>query len=326
MAITGGTQVNVGIGIEATPGTAVAASHFPKWTELSFQGIAEKEMLTSQRGVRNMSSDSMIKRKYSEGSISLVPNGDIAPVFFYLALGAKSTSGPTDGTYSHTFTVENANASMTTATVLIEDGAIVTERFANVVVNTLDLDVSDSYASLTAGMIGGFPDTSSITESFSQENEYAYHQMEIQLGTSLSNAAGNSATPVKAFTLSINNNVLIDEAFLSGSNEPVAGGFVAGRFEATGSYTLHFSSTTELAKYKANTKNALIATFTGAVTGGGSTEESITIKLGRITLTDAPKQYELDGVIVLEQAFAVEYEATDKEVQVVVVNDTASYT
>jgi hypothetical protein len=325
MAKTSGTQTNVGIGIETTPGTAVAATHFPKWTELSLQGVSEKEMLTSQRGVRNMSSDSMIKRKFSRGSLGVVPNGDIAAPLFYLTLGSKSSGSVTDGTYTHTFTVQNANASMKTATVLVEDGGIVTERYANCVVNTLDLSVADSYARMTAQMLGGYPDTGSVTESFAQENEYAYHQMTVKFGTSLSNAAGNSATPLKSFNLTINNNVLLDEAFLSGSNQPAAGGFVAGRFQATGSYSLHFESTAELDKYKANTKNACIVTFTGAVTGGGTTPETITIKLGRLVLTGEPKQYNLDGITILTQEFEVEYEATDKEVQVVVVNDTVSY-
>lgn len=325
MAKTSGTQTNVGIGIEATPGTAVAATHYPKWSEFSLQGIAEKEMLTSQRGVRNMASDSMIRRRYSRGSLAVVPNGDIAPVLFYLALGSKSSGTVTDGTYTHTLTVQQANASMKTATILVEDGGIVTERFANCVCNSLGLEVSDSWAKLTAEFLGGFPDTGTVTEAFAQENEYAYHQMGVQFGTSLSNAAGNSATPLKAFNLSINNNVLLDEAFLSGSNQPAAGAFVAGRFQATGSYSLHFADTVELAKYKANTKNACIVTFTGPVTGGGTTNESIVIKLGRLVLTGEPKQYQIDGLTVINQTFEVEFEATDKEVQVVVVNDTATY-
>jgi len=325
MAKTGGTEVNIGIGIESSAGTPVAATHYPKWTDFSFQGVAEKELFRSQRGIRNVASDSMIRRKYSSGSLGVILNGDIAPIFFYLALGSKATTGPTDGTYEHTFSVQNANASMKTATLLSEDGGIVTERFANCVVDSLGLEVSDSYARLSATMLGGFPDTGTVSQSYAQENEYAYHQMAVKFGTSLSNAAGQSATPLKAFNLNINNNVLLDEAFLSGSNEPVAGGFVAGRLEITGSYSLHFTDTTELAKYKANTKNACIVTFTGAVTGGGSTAETITIKLGRLVLTGQPKEYNIDGLLVLTQEFTVEYEATDKEIQVVVVNDTASY-
>lgn len=326
MAKTSGTQVNIGLGIESTPGTAVSASHFPKWLSFSLQAIAEKAMFNSARGVRASSSDSMIRRKYSHGSIELIPNGDIFAPLAYLTLGSKATTGPTDGTYSHTFTVQNENASMKTATFLAENGAIETTRFANCVVNSLGLSVSDNYARVTAEIYGKFPDTGTVTESYAQENEYAYHQMTVKFGTSISNASGQSATPLKDFELSINNNVLLDEAFLSGSNEPAVGGFIAGRFQASGSYSLHFSDTTELAKYRANTKNAAIVQFIGAVTGGGSTTEKITINLGRLILTGEPIEYNLDGLLVIKQTFEVEYEATDKEVSIVVVNDTASYT
>jgi hypothetical protein len=325
MSKTGGTQVNVGIGIEATPGTAVGATHYPKWAELSMQAVAEKELLTSAFGVRNQSSDSMIRRRYSRGSLSVIPNGDIIAPLYYLALGGKNTGSATDGTYPHTLTVQNANASMKTFTMLVEDGGIVTERYANCVIDQTELTVSDSYARFTAQILGGFPDTGTVTEAYTKENEYAYHQLGVKFGTSLSNAASQSATPLKSFSLRTNNNVQLDEAFLSGSNTPAAGGFVAGRFQAGGSYSLHFADTTELNKYKANTKSACIATFTGPVIGSGAVLETTTINLGRLVLTGEPKEYNLDGLLVLNQQFEVEFDATDKEVSVVVVNDTASY-
>lgn len=314
MAITSGTQTNIGIGVETTPGTAVAATHFPKWAELSMQAVVEKELFASQRGVRNTHSDSMIKRSYAQGDIAVIPNVDIAPLFFYPCLGTKVTTGA--GPFTHTFTVNNTNAAMKTLTILVEDGAIVTERFTNCVVNTLNLEVSDSYAKLTAGLIGKAPDTGTVTESFAQESEFAYHQMTVKFGTTI--AGVGAAVPLKGFTLNINNNVLLDEAFLSGSNTIASGGLVAGRMQVTGSYTLHYTDTVELAKYKANTKNACQVAFTQGA-------DVITINLGRLILTSPPKEYNLDGVIVLTQEFAVEFEATDKEITVIIINDTASY-
>jgi len=76
MAKTGGTQVNFGLGIEsyAAPGVAVAETVFIPWQDFSIQAVAEKSMFTSARGIRNMSSNSMIKRRYSTGSFSCVPN------------------------------------------------------------------------------------------------------------------------------------------------------------------------------------------------------------------------------------------------------------
>lgn len=320
MSRIGGTEVDIGIGIEATPGTAVAATAFAQWRELSLQGVAEKSPFTSIRGVRNMASNSQIRRKYSSGSISIVPNVEIAPYLFGLALGSVSSGTVSDSAYTHTITVQNANASMKTATIILERGGEVTERYANCVVNSLNLEVSDDYASMSVEVLGGFPDTTTLSESFTTNTEFAYHQYTAKFGTSFSNAAGNSATPLKSFSLNINNNVQIDEAFRSGSNEPVAGGFTAGRLQITGSYSLEFNGLTELNKYKANTLNALIVEFEGALIGSTSTEK-ITIKLADLILTAPPVEVNVDGIVVLNQEFEVSYDATDGDITVEIVND-----
>lgn len=322
MAKIGGTQVNVGIGLEATAGTAVAASVFPKWNELSLQGVSEKTTLKAARGIRNETSDSRIRRKYSKGSLGVVPNVKNAAPLFYLALGTLGTAGPSDSAYTHTITPQDANASMKTATIILEDGGVVTERFANCACNSLNLEVADDYAKLTADFLGGFPDTSTLSESFTTPTEFAYSDYTAKFGTSLSNAASQSATPLRGFTLNINNNILLDEAFLSGAVTPTV--WIAGRLQVTGSYTLQFADTTELDKYKANTKNALILSFTGALIGSSSVE-TLTLKLGKLVLTNPPLEYNLDGLVMLKQEFTVEHDATDGSITAVVLNNVSSY-
>lgn len=322
MAKTGGTQVSVGLGIEsyAAPGVAVAETVFVPWQDFSIQSVSEKSMFNAARGIRNMSSNSMIKRRYSTGSVSTVPNVKIAPYFLAMALGGVSSSGVSDSAYTHTFSVNNTNATPRTATLTIEEGGLQTVQYLNCVCNSLNVEVSDDYAKMTMEVYGGFAGSDTISESFTNETEMAYHNYTAKFGTSLSNAAGNSATPLKSFTLSINNNVQLDEAFLSGANTISTGGLVNGRLEVTGSYSLHFSDTTELAKYQANTKNALIVTFTGALIGASSLE-TIQFKLGRLVLTKPPVEYNLDGLLILNQEFTVEYEATDLEIQAIVINN-----
>ena len=320
MSKTAGRQVEIGVGIEAAPGTPVAETAFLQHTAFSMQGISEKEMFASARGIRNMASNSMIRRKYSGGSIGVIPNVINAPYLFGLALGSVSTTGPLDSAYEHTITVQNDNASMKTVTLTVAEGAIQTAQYSNVVVNSLNLEVSDGYATMTAELLGQFPGTDTQTESYTQETEFAYHNYVAKFGTSVSNANSGSATPLKGFSLTINNNVQLDEAFLSGSNEVTAGGFVAGPFEVTGSYTLHFEDTVELAKYKANTKNAMVIIFTGGLIGAAEAEE-INIALGKVILTDQPIEYDIDGLLVLTQTFTTEYDATDKEITVVVTNE-----
>lgn len=327
MALTAGTQLAVGLGIEsaAAPGTAVAETIFIPITDFSIQGVSEKAFFTAARGLRATASDSMIKRKYAQGSIGFVPTAKTAPYLLSMALGTVSSSALADSAYTHTFTVNNTNATPKTATVTVEQGGIETAQYTNCVCNSLNVEVSDEYAKMTAELIGTFPGTDTISESYSSETQMAYHNMTAKFGTSLSNAAGATATPLKSFTLNMNNNVQLDEAFLSGANTITAGNLVPGRFEATGSYSLHFKDTTELAKYRANTKNALIVTFEGALIGTSS-KETIQFKLGRIILTKPPVEVNIDGLMILNQEFTVEYEATDKEVTAIVINNVENAT
>lgn len=323
MAQTSGTQEILGLGIEslAAPGVAVAESIFIPWTSFSVQAISEKSHFISSRGIRNRSSDSMIRRRYSQGSVAFVPTAKIMPYFLSLALGSVSSASIVDSAYVHTFTVQNTNASPRTATFTAKEGAVQTVQYLNCVCNTLNVEVSDDYASATAELIGGFQGTDTISESFLSETQMAYHNTTVKFGTSLSNAAGNSATPLKSFKININNNIQLDEAFLTGSNTITAGNLVMGRLQVTGSYSLQFSNTTELAKYLANTKNAAIVTMAGTALIGSATVETIQFKLGKLVLTKPPMQYNIDGLIILNQEFEVEYDATDKEISVLVTNN-----
>lgn len=311
MVKTAGRQVNVGIGIEVTPGTAVAPAIFAKWQDFAMNPVSEKLLLNSARGVRNESSDSKIVKKYGEGSVGFVMDVEIAAYFLRLALGGAVTTAEDEvGVYTHTMDELNTNASMKTFTVTSEEGGIVTEQYSNCVVNNWTIEFSDGWVNCTMDIISKFPASSSLTESYAEETELVYSDATLKFGTSVTNAESASATPVKSFSLSGANNVMLDESFLSGSNEPVSGCVIPGNQKITGNYSIHFEDTTELDKYKANTKNALVMSAVGASIGATEQEE-VKIKLARIVLTSPPKEFNIDGLIVLNQEFEVEYNSSE---------------
>lgn len=452
MAKLGGRQIEVGIGIETSAGTAVAATDYFKWDEFSFQAMSDKALLQSARGIRNQTSNSMVIKQYGKGSVGFVPTTDIMPYVMGLVLGSRSSgsaAGETTGAYDHTFTVQNANASMKTATILVKQGGTQTERYANCVVDSFDFSVDKDFAKVKLGLLGAFPDTGSVSPSYTQDTLFSRNQLVASFGASLTAALGTAAystitsdatapadgdtvsignfngpatvytfkttltgaayevligadaaaalvnlkkainnagtagtnygvgteqhrsvvastittttilvtanrpgtagnaitttetsshlswtstvmasgaaseaSPLVAFSLSINNNVLLEEAFLSGSAQPVTGGFLAGPLSIKGSYTMHFSDTVELAKYKANTTHAMVVTMVGAPIGLVS-QEKIQFKLGRVVLTKAPLEYQLDDIVILKQEFEVQYDATDKECTCVITNGYA---
>ncbi|MCK5266805.1 MAG: hypothetical protein KAR07_01435, partial [Spirochaetes bacterium] len=67
---------------------------------------------------------------------------------------------------------------------------------------------------------------------------------------------------------------------------------------------------------------AMVIIFTGESIGVAEAEE-INIALGKLILTDQPIEYNIDGLLVITQAFTTEYDATDKEITVVVTNEEA---
>lgn len=322
MAKIAGRQVEIGIGIETAAGTPVAAADYFKWDSFSMQSMVDKVMLNSARGIRNEHSNSIIAKRYGKGSLEFSPTVDIFPYVLGMALGSRSSGTHAGETtvYDHTFTIQNANASMKTATLLVKQGGVQVERYANCVVDTLDLTVQKDLIKCKLGLIGAFPDTSTLTPSYTQDTIFSRNQMTVKFGTSLAAAAGNSVTPLVEFTLSLANNVLFEDAFLSGSSDPAAGAFIAGKLNIKGSYTIQFADTVELAKYQANTLNAMIVSLTGAQIGVVTTAELIKISLGRLVLTGAPLQYNLDGITYVKQTFEVQYDATDKEMAVLVTN------
>ena len=458
MAKISGRQTEIGIGIESTAGTPVAASNFFEWDSLSLVSMADKILLNSARGIRNKASNSMIIKQYGKGSIEFSPTVDMMPYILSLFMGTKTSSGAHSGEttiYDHTFNIQNANASMKTATLTIKQGGIQTERYANCVIDSFDLTVDKDFAKCKIGILGNFPDTTSITPSYTQQTMFSRNQMLAYFGTSVSNALGtaasttltsdttapadgstivigaitytfktaltaagvayevlinttaanalvnlkkainntgtpgtdygvgtvahpqviattvaattllivaqqngtgantiattvggtshctwagatmNSGTPgtgsgpvgLLNFSLSGANNVLFDDAFLSGAATPVAGGFVAGSLQLKGSYTIQFSDALELQRYQQNTTRSLVIVLNGARVGVVPSLEQMVFKFGKLVLTKAPVEYQLDGLNYIKQEFEVQYDATDKELTAVVTNsaDGTSY-
>lgn len=442
----GGRQVEVGIGIETTAGTPVAAANYFKWDIFTMQANSDKTLLKSARGIRNKNSNSLILKQYGKGTLEFMPTVDMLPYIMGMTLGSRSSSTHSgeSAVYDHTFTVQNANASMKSATLYVKQGGIQTERYTNCVVESMELMIEKDLAKCKVGIIGQFPSTGSVASAYTQDTLFSRNQMTATFGTSIANAtstkasstftstgtaanletltignqvytlvtalsnngytpyeiligaaatntldnirsainglagagttygigtnantqviattktattllvtaivggvagnsiattkttanfawtgatlasgAGNNATPLVAFTLNINNNVLMDEAFLSGSSQPVSGGFIAGPLEIKGTYTLQFTDLVEYGKYQQNTNSALVVSIVGASLGTVPTQELIQIKLGRLVLTKAPVEYQLDGIMLLKQDFDILYDATDKEITVLIQN------
>jgi len=332
MAIKLGREPFVGIGIESTPGTAVAASKYLPFVTCTMRGIQEPIVDEAAKGVREKVWGAVTGPKHGEGDIEVYVDAENAPYLIYPALGAISSTTASGETtvYEHTITRKNTNPPKT-MTVIYNDSQD-TRKYAYSAVNTMELNVSDGLATVSAAILSKFPATGTGTQAITEERVLAFKDYTIKFGSgatgtaALSAAASAAATPVRSFTLRINNNA--EAHYLSGDNDAAQIGW--GPLEIDGEYVLFYESTTQRIHYEtllngADPVKAMIVTFTGDAIGSAEHEE-IEIRIPNFHLKERGVDTAIAGFITENPSFVAEYDPTEaKSIQIKITNTESSY-
>ncbi len=333
MSIKLGSTPYVGIGLEGTPGTAVPAKKYLPFVTCTMKGVAEPLFDETAKGVREKNWRAITGKKHGEGDIEIYADAENAPYLLYPALGSIATvtaSGET-AVWKHTITRKNTNPPKT-VTVIYND-SIDTRKYVYGVVNTLELNVADGLATISANILSKFPASGTGSQALTEERILAFKDYTIKFGSgatgtaALSDAAGNDPTPVRSFKLSINNSAEVQH--LSGSNDP-AQVSVAG-LELTGEYVLFYETTADRLHYEtmlsgADPVRAMIITFTGDSIGVAETEK-IVVKIPNFILKDRGLDTGVAGFITESPSFVAMYDLTEaKSIQIEVTNTENSYT
>ncbi len=332
MGVKLGREPTVGVGIESIPGTAVLATKYLPFVTCNIRGIQEPIVDESVKGIRDKTWGAITGPKHGEGDIETYADAENAAYLLYPALGSCSsvTASGESAVYEHTITRKASNPPKT-LTVIYNDTQD-TRKYAYSVINTLELNVSDGLATISANILSKFPTSGTGTQAITEERVLAFKDYTIKFGSgatgtaALVAAAAADATPVRNFTLKINNNAEVQ--YLSGDNDAAQVSF--GEFEVDGEYTLFYENTTDRDHYEtlldsSNPIRAMIVSFTGDSIGSAETEE-IQIKIPNFHLNERTVDTASGGFITENPSFVAEYDPTEtKTIQLVVTNETASY-
>lgn len=310
MAVYIGRRGSVGIGIETTPGSTTALTHFIPWLEFGLQENHEPIPDSQARGVRDsQGSGSVEGKKTGEGDLKVILDASYSPYLFGLALG-DIDSIASDDVYVHTIT-RKTDSVPRTATIW-KDRMIDEVVFTYSAVNTLNLTFSDDVAELTASVISKYPVSGwTETPSITTTELYTFKNAYIEL-TDVDSAT--SELKVTNFSLDINNN--LEAVFSPGDN--VVERIVSKNFEVNGSLTVLFENTTQISAYNNLDKQALSIVFEGDDTG------KITINIPQFRLQSAPVQSPLDDIMSQEAEFVAEYDGS-KTISIEVENEVENY-
>lgn len=233
----------IGIGIEATKGTPVAAQYWIPVEGYSYDDKVEK--------IKNESALGRIEEMNASNIIKLWGEGDYDGKIFLNSVGAELVAlfgqSPTSvqraatGVYDHTYALLNNN-NHKSLTLAYKD-AVEEESFPLAMLDSWSLDVAvDDYVKRTVSLIGKKSGAASHTPAFVNEVEFIPSQVSFKMATNQAGLAAASAINVTHFSMEVKKNV--ETIHVLGSDEPQD--IVNKQFNVTGSIDLYF----EDASYK----------------------------------------------------------------------------
>lgn len=305
----------LGIGVEATSGTAVTPTH---WLQLSSAPSVndkyEYQNVETARGRVEKTQAQKLMKTFGEGNVEVILDDTFSVIPFGLILGSVSSVSAGGSLYDHTITVNNSNTPKSATLVL--DRVTDIRKFPYAVLEELSIKVSDGFAVLEMAFKSKESATGSATESYTTLNQFNFKELSVQFGATTAEAATASATPLSGVDLTITRGV--ETVFQTGSNSPVK--IVHKVLEVSGNYSLLFEATTDRDKYMNNTANAMILTFTNG-------DNSIAITLPKVLISNWEVSNELEDLVSQTADFQAHYDATaGTSISVVVRNTTSSYT
>lgn len=294
MAITIGRLGYMGLGIETTPGTAVAPTTYIPFTDDSMRNHHEPIEVIGAKTSRIIQRDSVIGKKWSEGDLEMDLDAVASGYLWKLALGNELLATGTPNT--HTFyTTLSGNTPKTATLVFGRDTDI--EQYAFSAVDQVSLEISDELGKLTASFMGAFGTAgSSQTVTTISGTVFSFANYEVRFGTDLTVAASASATPVTDFSLTISNNVEVIHRSGSADVSTIRNKGIS----VTGAYTLFFENEADKNAYYALNKRALEIKFTGIA------NEDLKIRVPRFRLSEGEISTGIDDFFVIKCEFVAE--------------------
>lgn len=319
-----GRLADIGIAKEASRGSAETDVDFflPK-TSLTIDDGIEQAVDESSVGVIEDSTGASVISKFAEAEIE----GNIQDKSFGLlllsALGAVSTSGPSQSTvYTHTFSVLQS-AQHPSLTLFLEDPNQ-DYKYALAVMQSLELDVMlGQYSRYKASFRSKVGATATVTPSYSAENHFLPQHGSVKIASNVSGLGAASALNVRSIKLTIDKNAEDDRKL--GSLD--AADILNKRVSVEGTVELVFDDNTFKTQMLADTAQAMRIRLTNSdITIGSSLNPQLTLDLAKVKFSNFEKNYANDDIVVATVDFKAFYDLSEASmIEAELINEQASY-
>jgi Phage tail tube protein len=325
-----GESVNLGVGVEATRGTAVAPAHWiPARTPTGVSPIVEKTAIRETRGTRFGSSGYEITHTRAEGDLEFnVRNASIGYLLKSL-LGSVTSAVKAGETtvFKHIFNVLTNSPSNQSLTLALSQPGFQDYEYALALVSEMEISTpSDDVVQATASFVAATeaPKTPSYTPAFTSDDHlFRNHDVQIKVAANVAGLASATRICAKDFKMKISNNAKPQHCISLIAPDDILG----MTYEITGNVKMDYSGAINHDRYTNNTTYAMeISMKNTSVSIGVASNPEIVITLPNVTVSDYKVDRPIDDIVTEEVGFSCNYSLADNSaITVAVVNEVATY-
>ncbi|MFM9793300.1 phage tail tube protein [Streptomyces turgidiscabies] len=291
-----GRREAIGIGIEATPGTAVAPQTWLRWLDQNLQNKANVVENESALGVVDRVEDSAVSYTWAEGSIGGKITVDSMGFLLLGFFGSVSTGAAVSGVYPHTFTMDQSSLPKTLT--FARSSPLASQRFAYGVVDSLEITAeTDQYVQVVAAVKARAGASSSETVALTTQEEFLSKHVTLKVAANTAGLA--AATKIDASRVQV---VLerTSEVFnpLGSDNAPV---FDRGVYEARGEFVVRMTDTQYETDFLAGTRKALSIDIT-------SNAKGVNFVGSKVRYRELESNRDRDGIVTATVQFFFEFD------------------
>lgn len=302
-----------GLGIETTPGTAVAAAVSIPMEKFNIKHVLPKVADKSGFGVIDEQSDSHIVQETSLAEGEGIVRSQSIGYLLKLAMGTASATPTTveTGVYLHAFTRLNTN-NHPTATVY-RNSATQDERAPFHILESFEINAQvGEYLKFKTQLKGGKIESATYAPSYltgTNDEQFKCVKAVIKIADDISGLAAASATELTGINLMIKKNS--KGVFVLGSRTLAANH--NQQFGVGGDITAMYKDNVLRDFATGNTKKAIQITVTGETLIGATKYNELVIQLAKASFEDWDRSDGLDDLMSQNFGFIGEYDFTNTQ-------------
>lgn len=240
-------------------------------------------------------------------------------------LGTLSTAGPTDSSYTHSFSVANTNNHQSLGFVVADSNN--TEQYKLVMLDSLNIVFElDEIVKYTAGFMSkkGIPTELTVPAAI-DESKFTKKHLGFKVAAALGDLTAASTVSVKSLELNVSKNVTLDDVLGTAEPEDI----LNRQLSIEGTVKLNYEDETWKNYMRTPTDRAMEIKLTNTDDLiGASTRPSLTLRFPKVDFNEWEPDYALDEIITQTLSFKANYDLSGGNEIIStcdLVNDVASY-